>query len=56
MLRLTAREKLIAENRWKETVKDRRLNVFNYGVSIKRNLLQVMPEFLPHSGGNLHYL
>lgn len=56
MLRLTAREKLIAENRWKETVKDRRLNAFNYGVSIKRNLLQVMPEFLPHSGGNLHYL
>jgi hypothetical protein len=53
---LTAREKLMAENRWKVTDKDRVLNDFNYGVLIKINLLQVLSEFLPHSCTNLHYL
>jgi hypothetical protein len=46
----------MAENHWKETDKDRVLKAFNHGVLIKRNLLQVMSEFLPHSCGNLHYL
>jgi hypothetical protein len=35
---------------------DRVLNVFNHGGLIKRNLLEVTSEFLPHSRGNLHYL
>jgi hypothetical protein len=55
-LRFTGREKLMAENRWKETDKNRELNAFNHGVLIKRNLLQVMSESPPHSCGNLHYL
>lgn len=55
-LRFTAREKLMAENRWKETDKDRVLNTFNHSVLIKRNLLQFMSEFVPHYCANLHYL
>jgi hypothetical protein len=51
-LRFKAREKILAENRWKETDKDRVLNAFNHGVLIKRNLLQVMSEFIPQSCGN----